>query len=355
MIKPKMLKQGDKIAIVSLSSGVLGEDFAKHQVQIAQKRFESLGLVPIFMPNALKGIDYIANHPEKRADDLKMAFADPSIRGIFCAIGGMDTFKIAPFLLDDPEFIRNVRLDPKLFTGFSDTTNNHFLFYKLGMVSYYGPNVLNDIAELAPEMLPYTKETVKKFFSNDAEYHILSSPIWYEERKDFSEQSLNTNRIEHKELKGYEVLCGEGKIMGRLLGGCIESIYDMLVGERFPEQPGIVQKYDLFPSLDQWQDKILFLETSEEKPSVGRLTLMLKKLKDIGVLDVISALIVGKPQDEQGYEDYKEVLTSLVDVPILYNVNFGHAYPRAVLPYGLMTEIDFDNKEFKIIESMFVV
>lgn len=175
MLKPRMLKQKDKVAIVSLSSGVLGEGFAQHQVKLARERLEGMGLVPVFMPNALKGIDFIADHPEARADDLKLAFADPSIRAIFCAIGGIDTHTIAPFLLNDSEFIKNVKRDPKIFTGFSDTTNNHFLFYKLGMVSFYGPNIMNDIAELSHDILPYTKDTLEKFFNNEESYSIISS------------------------------------------------------------------------------------------------------------------------------------------------------------------------------------
>ncbi|EYE88954.1 hypothetical protein Q428_05400 [Fervidicella metallireducens AeB] len=38
MIKPKSLKKGDKIAVVSLSSGILGEDFVKHQLDLGLKR-----------------------------------------------------------------------------------------------------------------------------------------------------------------------------------------------------------------------------------------------------------------------------------------------------------------------------
>lgn len=34
MTKPEMLKPGDKIAIVSLSSGMLGETFCRHNIEI---------------------------------------------------------------------------------------------------------------------------------------------------------------------------------------------------------------------------------------------------------------------------------------------------------------------------------
>ena len=40
MIKPKRLKKGDKVAIVSLSSGLLGEKGILHKYEIGKKRLE---------------------------------------------------------------------------------------------------------------------------------------------------------------------------------------------------------------------------------------------------------------------------------------------------------------------------
>ena len=38
MIKPKMLKKGDKIAIVSMSRGLLGKESVKHELDSRFKR-----------------------------------------------------------------------------------------------------------------------------------------------------------------------------------------------------------------------------------------------------------------------------------------------------------------------------
>ena len=139
MIKPDMLKYGDTVAIVSLSSGMLGEEFCSHTMEIGVKRLKEFGLEPVFMPNALKGIDYLNKHPEKRAEDLKKAFLDSSIKGVICAIGGDDTYRLLPYFMDDSEFIEVVQRSPKLFTGFSDTAINHFMFWRIGMQTFYGP------------------------------------------------------------------------------------------------------------------------------------------------------------------------------------------------------------------------
>ena len=134
MIKPKMLKKGDKIAIVSLSTGLLGEKNLVHKLDIAKERLkEKFGLEVVAMPNALKGVDYLYEHPEKRAEDLMMAFQDPSIKGIFCAIGGNDTIRLLPYI--DFDIIKK---NPKVFMGYSDSTVNHFMMHKAGLTSYYG-------------------------------------------------------------------------------------------------------------------------------------------------------------------------------------------------------------------------
>ena len=152
----RKLRKGDKVAIVSLSSGMLGEEFCSHNIEIGVKRLKEYGLEPVFMPNALKGIEYLQTHPQARAKDLKDAFLDNSIAGIICAIGGDDTYRLLPYLMEDEEFIKAVEEHPKLFTGFSDTTINHLMFYKLGLSTYYGPNFICDLGEIADEMLPYT-------------------------------------------------------------------------------------------------------------------------------------------------------------------------------------------------------
>ena len=100
LIKPPHLHKGDPVAIVSLSAGTLGEDFASHQRKLGVHRLQQLGLQPVFMPNALKGIDYLKQHPQARAQDLKAAFANPEIKGIFAAIGGIDTYRLMPYLID---------------------------------------------------------------------------------------------------------------------------------------------------------------------------------------------------------------------------------------------------------------
>ena len=182
------------------------------------------------MPNSLKGMDYLENHPAAKAADLKIAFMDDNIKGIICAIGGDNTYRTIPYLMEDKEFINAVKNHPKIFMGFSDTTNNHLMFYKLGLQTFYGQAFITDLAELDNEMLPYTKEYFEKLFINEPGLEIKSSPIWYFERESFGPEEIGKPRKSQAESHGFEVLNGKGKVSGKLYGGCIESLYDAYTG-----------------------------------------------------------------------------------------------------------------------------
>ena len=343
----RKLRKDDRVAIVSLSSGMLGESFCSHNIEIGTGRLRAYGLEPVFMPNALKGIEYLQANPAARAADLKAAFLDDSIAGIICAIGGNDTYRLLPYLLEDGEFIDAVQKNPKLFAGFSDTTVNHLMFYKLGLSTYYGPNFICDLAEISDEMLPYSRKAFESYIEGNEYHEIVSSEVWYEERTDFSRAAVGTDRISHKEEHGFELLQGKDCFEGRLLGGCLESLYDILTTTRYEDEKAVCEKYGLFPGIEEWKDKILFIETCEEKPAPERFEKEVAILKEKGVFDVVSGVLVGKPQDEAYYEAYKEILVKVVnrpELPIVYNVNFGHATPRCALQYGIMAKVDMKKK-----------
>ncbi len=356
MIKPQKLNKGDKVAVITLSKGILGMPFAKHELDLGIKRLKEMGLEPVIMPNSLNDMDHTFNHPEERASDLQQAFLDDSIKAIICAIGGDDTYKTIPYLMEDKEFIDAVKKHPKIFTGFSDSTNNHIMLHKLGLETFYGPCFLVDIAELDREMLPYTKEYFNKFFFEENGFEITSSPVWYGERTSFGKDQLNVPRVSHIEEHGYEVLNGNGVVSGKLYGGCIESLFDIYTNWRYPDKNEVFVKYNLLPTLDEWKEKILFIETSEERATPENLEKMLNTLKEKKILESVKGVIIGKPIDETYYNEYKDVYKRAfygLNTPVMYNVNFGHSYPRCIIPYGALATVDYDNKKIFVDEAIF--
>ncbi|MHA3838840.1 S66 family peptidase [Mycoplasma sp. VS1572C] len=336
------------VGLVSLSSGALGEEFAKHELDLGIKRLNEMGLDVKIMNNALKGIKYLDQNPEARAKDLIQAFQDKDVDLILCAIGGNDTYRLIPYLMENNVLANS--LSNKLFLGFSDTTVNHFLLYKLGLKTFYGQAFLTDICELDTDMLPYSEKYFKELISTGKIKNIKPSDIWYDERTDFSPKALNTSRISHKDTHGFELLQGNEKFKGEILGGCIESIYSNFLDKTSPAYE-ISLKYNVFPSKEAWKNKILLLESAETKSSPEHYATMLQAIKDYGIFDEISGILVGKPQNEAYYNEYKELLKEIVpsSVPVLYNVNIGHALPKCIIPLGIEAEVDAKRQiiEFK--------
>lgn len=351
-MKPSKLNKGDKVAIVSLSAGLLGMSFIKHELDLGIKRLKEYGLEPVIMDNSLKGIDYLMEHPEARAADLKQAFMDNSIKGIICAIGGNDTYRTFPYLMEDEEFINAVKNNPKLFTGFSDSTNNHLMLNKLGLSTFYGPALLTDLAELDTEMLPYTKEGFEKYFSDGQPFELKSSPVWYLDRESYSPEELGKPRICKPEEHGYELLNGSGIKKGKLYGGCIESIYEAINGNA----KDVYEKYQILPTTQEWQDKILFIEPSDELIKPEKLENILNAFKEKNILNNVQGVLFGKPMNETYYEEYKEVIKNVfndLETPVLYNLNFGHSVPRYIIPYDATVIVDYDNLKINIDSNIF--
>ena len=338
-----------KIGIVSLSSGILGEDFVSHEVKIGIERLKKYGIEVEFLPNSTKGIEFLKNNPKARAKDLIDAFNDDSIDMILCAIGGDDTYRLLPYLFENNELEMAVK--QKIFLGFSDTTINHFMLNKVGIKTFYGQAFLPDICELSNEMLPYSKHFFEELINNGEIKEIYPSDVWYNEREDFSKNGIGISMAEHPN-RGFELLRGSAKFEGKILGGCLESIFDIFDNTRYEDSVYLCKKYEIFPNLDEWSDKILLLETSEEKPKPELFRKMILKLEEYGIFDVVSGLIIGKPQNEEYYEEYKQILLDEIknkDLSIVYNINVGHSTPRCIIPFGVNAKVDIERQiiEFK--------
>lgn len=92
------------------------------------------------------------------------------------------------------------------------------------------------------------------------------------------------------------------------MGGCLESMYDIFDNSRFADTVSLCTTYNLFPKLEDWKGKMLLLETSEEKPTPELFRKMIQALKDYGIFDALTGILVGKPQNETYYEEYKSIL-----------------------------------------------
>ena len=303
---------------------------------------DEFGLQVVEMPHALKDSDWLSRNPEARAHDLMQAFADTSIKGIFNTIGGDDSIRLLPYL--DLQIIRE---NPKIFLGYSDTTISHLVCYKAGLVSFYGPSIMAEFAENGG-MFPYIVQSLRKtLFSGDMIGEVKpATEGWTVERLDWADPANQQIKRKLNPPTGWKFLQRKGIHRGHLIGGCME-VFDWARGT------------DIFP--ENWDDAILFLETSEEAPPPEYVKRMLRVFGAMGILKKLSGILFGRPGGEvpiDTFDEYDRAILDVVsqeqgltDLPVITHMDFGHTSPMFLLPYGVRAEMDFGTKRFSILEN----
>lgn len=340
--RPPSLKPGDKVAIISPSSG-LAHLFPLVYEQGCKRIKEVFGLDPIEFSTARQTPDYLSQNPKARAEDINDAFKDPSIKAIIATIGGNDQIRILPYL--DKKVIS---ANPKIFMGYSDCTNLHLFLWNLGLESYYGGAVMTQFA-MGGGMQEYTINGIKKALFNPPIGKIFAAPEWSDADLDWGDpQNLNKKRPMYPSKEWEWHNSQNGIIKGRLWGGCLE-VLDLHLS---------VKHY--LPKFDQLDDTILFVETSEEMPSEGFVYRFFAALAELGILKRFKTVLMAYPkaqfcgnQPPEGREAFivnqqNAVKSALRDynsnIPVVFNMNFGHTDPQIIIPNGGMATIDFEQK-----------
>jgi muramoyltetrapeptide carboxypeptidase len=292
---PPALKPGSTIGIIAPSGSLHRRDVFEEGIRILHE----LGFRTKFPRGLWPGQDYLADTDHNRILEFRTMWNDGEVEGIMAARGGYGCLRIVDQLAGV-----DLAVFPKRFIGFSDITLLHNTLNKdHNIVSFHGP-VVTSLARLSKASLFHFRETL---------LHPLSK--W-----NFSGEM--------------EILRGSGKTQGITTGGNLSTIVSTL---GTPLQPF-------------WKNKIIFLEDTAEH--LYRLDRMLTQLKLSGLLDDISAILLGDFSDGLGLDRietmrhheaiWKRVL-ELVDAPIPVWAKFpiGHGRENMTLPFGL--EITLDN------------
>lgn len=338
--KPARLVSGDTVALVSPSWG--GPSIFPHIYENGLKVLRDLGLQIKEYPTARAAADFLASHPEARAKDVNDAFADTKVKAIFATIGGDDSVRVLPFLNKD--VIRN---NPKILMGYSDTTTLLSFINQLGMVTFHGPSIMAGFSQAAALPEDFTHHIQQMLFFPQERFEYRSFGSYCDGYLDWSKEHNLGKTKELKHDTGWRFIQGSGAVTGELYGGCIE-VLESLNGTNF------------WPEREFWNGKILFFETSEEKPSVQRVRRMLRNYGMQGIFDKVTAVLVGRARDYSD-EEKEELDQMIIDVikgefgngriPVVTNMDFGHTDPQMILPLGVKAEIDCSNRTFKLIES----
>jgi muramoyltetrapeptide carboxypeptidase LdcA involved in peptidoglycan recycling len=335
---PLPLKAGDKVAIISPSSGMPFLFPWVYKLGLNQIR-ETFELVPVEFPTACQSPEYLSQNPQARAKDINEAFSDPSIKGIIATIGGIDQIRILPYL-DKGLIARN----PKIFMGYSDCTNLHLFLWNLGIVSYYGGAVMTQFA-MGGGMQDYTINSIKKALIEPPIGHVSTASEYSDADIDWADESnLNKKRPMYPS-EGWSWHNTQDQIIeGRLWGGCLE-VLDLHLS---------VRRY--LPDFEKLDSTVLFLETSEEMPSEGLVYCFIAALAEIGLLQRFKAILMAYPkaqfcdrQPPEGRDAFilnqqnavkKALKDYKINLPVIFNMNFGHTDPQIIIPSGGIVKIN---------------
>jgi len=308
IIKPKRLKQGDAIGIISPASSP--DDLTKinHGVEYLEK----IGYRVEIGKNVGTHEGYLAGSDLQRLSDLHEMFQNKNIKAIFAIRGGYGSGR----LLDKIDY-KLIRNNPKIFVGYSDITALQMAFFaKTGLVTFGGPMVAVDFHD---EISPFTEEVFWRTITSNKKIGRIQNP-----RKE----------------KFY--LLNKGRCQGRLLGGNL-SILSSLMGTEF---------------LPKLKDSILLLEDVNEAPY--RIDRMFNQLRLAKILKQVKGIILGhfvdcyEPDPAKQTFTLNEVIIEYFqnsELPVLYNFKHGHIKENITIPYGLKCSLNATRGFIEIMEN----
>ncbi|MCP5108379.1 MAG: LD-carboxypeptidase [bacterium] len=286
--KPRRLNRGDKVGIVVPASPV-----KKPFRNCGLGRIREMGYEPVEAEHILSQDDFLAKTPGESFEDLRLFLNDGDIKAVWAARGGYGSNYLLPLLM------KLTVKEPKIVIGSSDIS--YLLWYLLDnfrMVVFYGP--------MAYSSLPENRFDAANF------------------------EKIFTGAYGELKIPGGVLVPGSAR--GIVTGGCLSNFVS-LIGTRY------------LPEVDR---RILLLEDVGERPY--RLDRMFWQAAEAGVFSKLRGLVLGEfPgcfKDGKEKENFlKRILYYLKDfnIPVIYDLPFGHSENIHTLPLGIEVEIDTPN------------
>lgn len=301
VIFPKLLNEGDKIAIISPAGAVEASQLENGIEMIRNKGYE-----PVFgkhlYSNFSNGYNYAGTEKE-RIKDINWALNDNEISAIWASRGGYG----CQHLLESID-LEMFKKKPKWYIGYSDNTVIQSYLLKHGFASIHG-------------------QTIK-----------TSSFGVTEESYDLIFDSLNGKSLEY-ELNSHD-LNKTGSCEGQLVGGNLALVYALLGTE-----------YSF-----KFKNRILFIEDIGE--NFYALDRMIMSLELAGVFRKIKGLIIGgmtnmsNEKENTHYEDsFDEFAYQLIsdqiskyDFPVVFGFPNGHIKDNRPLIIGAKVKMEVKEK-----------
>nr|WP_083467080.1 LD-carboxypeptidase [Kibdelosporangium sp. MJ126-NF4]CEL20754.1 Muramoyltetrapeptide carboxypeptidase [Kibdelosporangium sp. MJ126-NF4]CTQ89667.1 Muramoyltetrapeptide carboxypeptidase (EC 3.4.17.13) [Kibdelosporangium sp. MJ126-NF4] len=319
LLRPRALRPGDLVVVASLSGplDVGYEPDLERAVVVLERMGFRVRRAPLL--EAGRHHWWSAATPAEIAGEFNGLLRDPEVRAIIAHDGGMTV----PGYLDLID-VEAIRADPKPILGYSDISLLHLVLYaQTGLVGFH-----TDMATPG--------------FGG----HWQAAPVTrqVELGKLYSRLLMGTEAIGALPASTPWECWRAGRAEGRLIGGVLNRVV-LAQATRFALPLG-------------WFDgAVLFWE--EKGGHASHVWSYLQILRHSGILDRISGMVVGIPREISGLEtpDASPTLPEIVldvlgdrDIPVLGNVEFGHACPNLPMPVGIRVGLDAQQRTLSLLE-----
>lgn len=343
---PHFLACNGNIGFVAPSFGCAMEPYITG-FKKAQERFKNLGYGIVNGPNVYEanGIG-ISNTPELCGQELTdMYTSDKSDVLISCGGG-----ELMCEILGCVDWDKIVKAEPKWFMGYSDNTNFTFLLNTIAdTASVYGPcaaafgadrlhnSQLDAIGVLTGEKLNisgydmWEKESLKTEDNPTPAYNL-------------TEKKVLTAYIGDKKLDNSSESFNNIKASGRLIGGCMDCLVNLL-GTKYDKVKEFNSKYS--------DDGIIwFLESCDL--NVFSIRRAMWQMDNAGWFENVKAFVIGRPlvygQEMMGLDQYSAIIKTAgrYNVPVIMDADLGHLPPAMPVISGAYAEVSVkdDNIHF---------
>ncbi len=313
MIFPPFLKPQDTIGVTAPSAGITAEDVLGFDLSLSRLRTCGFG---VHETKNVRSGGVASAAAEERAAQLNALMADPSIKMIWCACGGAFLIDMLPFV--DYEAARQ---NPKWVQGYSDPTS---LLYTLtthcDIATIYGPNAGGFDEETVP---PHARYSLQLIGGDLSPQHSFTA---YTHRF----------REEGEQPVVWETPRGDIRATGRLLGGCLDCLADLL-GTPYDHTAEFVERYRADGVI--WYFDIFSLSAEAVYRTLWR-------MRTCGWFATARAVMVGRVCFPSSFLNlsYREMIEqALPDLPLVLEADIGHVPPRMTVINGAMATLTAAN------------
>lgn len=315
MYYPKFLKKNDTIGICAPSAGVgRGLDF--YEKSVARLIEEGFKINETF---SVRVNNLRSNNAENRAQEFNNLIKDNNTDMVICAAGGDFLCEIMPLI--DWEAIKD---NPKWIQGASDPTNILYpITTKFDIATMYGlnaneyhiihQNTDDSINLIQGNMVIQHSYNKYQLVDYDAKEILYTEDVIWKSKRDFYHR-------------------------GRLIGGCIDVIKD-LMGTPYDGTKEFIERY---------KDDGIIWYIDNYALSAESLYRTLLQMKYAGYFKHTKAIIIGRvcfESSETGMTYQECYEKALENIDYVYDADIGHTNPKMTLINGAIINIEVKDKK----------